>query len=231
MNIDTQINLIKLLKNRSLQELDPFFQLLALKCDEKQEMKIAMYVKNSDDSFQRVTPIHTNSNQAPTEISGNGVLVHSDHAEWSTIAYPKKDSLIADQELDSRRRTVAYPIAKNGADSNLFLLATCLNPEVRLSHLREMLHLAAELLELKLEQTTATGIRQVLGSFTLRQSKVLELVLSGKTNKEVAWKLGVSVPTVKHDLKQIFDTFGVSNRSGLSRKLNRFRTSEYGPMS
>jgi DNA-binding NarL/FixJ family response regulator len=54
-------------------------------------------------------------------------------------------------------------------------------------------------------------------SFTARERQVLRAVFAGQTNKEIAFKLGVSEPLVKAVLQQLFSKTGVRTRSQLVR--------------
>jgi len=51
------------------------------------------------------------------------------------------------------------------------------------------------------------------GNLTKREIRVLKLVASGKTNKEIAKKLFVSEKTVKNHLNHIYKKLGVKNRA------------------
>lgn len=57
----------------------------------------------------------------------------------------------------------------------------------------------------------------VLGSLTLRELEVLQLVAEGHTNAEVARRLWVTEQTVKFHLSNIYRELGVSNRTQASR--------------
>lgn len=52
-----------------------------------------------------------------------------------------------------------------------------------------------------------------LGTLTPQQFRVLELVASGKLNKQIADTLGIQERTVKAHLQAIFDKLGVRNRT------------------
>jgi DNA-binding NarL/FixJ family response regulator len=54
-------------------------------------------------------------------------------------------------------------------------------------------------------------------SFTSRERQVLRAVFAGQSNKEIAFKLGVSEPLVKAVLQQLFSKTGVRTRSQLVR--------------
>ncbi|MBO5224044.1 MAG: helix-turn-helix transcriptional regulator, partial [Clostridia bacterium] len=47
---------------------------------------------------------------------------------------------------------------------------------------------------------------------TQRQSQILELILDGKTRKEIASKLIISENTVKMHTSMLYDTLGVKNK-------------------
>jgi two-component system nitrate/nitrite response regulator NarL len=51
---------------------------------------------------------------------------------------------------------------------------------------------------------------------TTRELDVVEAIVSGFTNKEIAGKYSISEQTVKHHLRNIFDKVGVSNRLELA---------------
>lgn len=54
-------------------------------------------------------------------------------------------------------------------------------------------------------------------AFTPRELQVLRAVFAGQTNKEIAFRLGVSEPLVKAVLQQLFSKTGVRTRSQLVR--------------
>lgn len=58
---------------------------------------------------------------------------------------------------------------------------------------------------------SASGGRRDFG-VTSRERQVIELIVDGYTNKDLARKLGISVQTAKHHVTNIFDKLGVSNR-------------------
>ena len=49
-------------------------------------------------------------------------------------------------------------------------------------------------------------------SLTQRESEIVDLLIQGFTNKEIAEKLSISFHTVKAHLEHIFERFGVHNR-------------------
>jgi DNA-binding NarL/FixJ family response regulator len=58
---------------------------------------------------------------------------------------------------------------------------------------------------------------EALTSFTSRERQVLRAVFAGQSNKEIAFRLGVSEPLVKAVLQQLFSKTGVRTRSQLVR--------------
>ena len=231
MDISEQINLIRLLKNNPLHKLDAFCQSLASLCSEKEEVEVSLYIRNIGTSYTRVASSKEYTKQELTKIPEAALITEVLRDQYLKNGYAKVEVLITGKKRDLEQKTFAYPVTKDLAQNNLYLISTYVRPEVKLPDSHTVLCLATELLDLKMEQTTTTPVQQEVGNLTLRQSKVLELVLTGKTNKEVAFQLDVSVPTIKQDLKKVFETFSVSDRSGLSRKLNGYRINECGPMS
>lgn len=53
---------------------------------------------------------------------------------------------------------------------------------------------------------------------TTRQVKVLELMVNGESNLDIAAKLGLSVKTVEFHLTRIYKRLGVSGRDELLRR-------------
>jgi DNA-binding CsgD family transcriptional regulator len=56
-------------------------------------------------------------------------------------------------------------------------------------------------------------MRRRIESLAPRQQETVDLVIEGLNNQEIADHLGLSVNTVKSDLKKIFKELGVSYRS------------------
>ncbi len=48
-----------------------------------------------------------------------------------------------------------------------------------------------------------------------RQTEILTLLLLGESDKEIAQKLAISVPTIRTHLQRIYRRLGVSNRTSL----------------
>ena len=59
--------------------------------------------------------------------------------------------------------------------------------------------------------------QEVASSLTLspQQQRIVELILQGRQDKEIAAALGLSVPTVRTYLKRVFDRTGANDRLDL----------------
>jgi len=64
----------------------------------------------------------------------------------------------------------------------------------------------------RLSAPATAGLARKRFGLTLRELEIIEAVLEGCTNKDMAQKFSVSEHTVKHHLTNIFDKLGVSNR-------------------
>jgi two-component system nitrate/nitrite response regulator NarL len=53
-------------------------------------------------------------------------------------------------------------------------------------------------------------------NLTPRELEIIRAIVDGQANKEIASRLGITEPTVKHHLTSIFDKVGVSNRLELA---------------
>ena len=58
--------------------------------------------------------------------------------------------------------------------------------------------------------------RPVSKRLTLRQNQLVDLVIQGKLNKEIAFQLHLSEGTIKTYLSAIFEKIGVTNRTELA---------------
>ena len=56
-------------------------------------------------------------------------------------------------------------------------------------------------------------------SVTVRERQVMDALIAGLVNKEIAQTLGMSVRTVKFHASSLYEKFGVSSRLELSAKL------------
>jgi two-component system nitrate/nitrite response regulator NarL len=75
-----------------------------------------------------------------------------------------------------------------------------------------------EILHAYLPPATGSGGKNSKKNFglTARELDVVESIVSGFTNREIAGKYSISEQTVKHHLRNIFDKVGVSNRLELA---------------
>jgi DNA-binding CsgD family transcriptional regulator len=71
--------------------------------------------------------------------------------------------------------------------------------------------------------TVASGSDPPIAGLTDRELEVLELVAAGKTNRDVATQLFLSVRTVDRHLSRIFDKLGVSSRAAAASEFARAR--------
>lgn len=64
---------------------------------------------------------------------------------------------------------------------------------------------------------------------TSRQTQIMDGVVLGRTNRQIALSLGISEHTVEHHLKVIFRRLGVASRTAAALAFTRAR--EAGPRS
>ncbi|MGI6297671.1 MAG: response regulator transcription factor [Saccharofermentanales bacterium] len=71
-------------------------------------------------------------------------------------------------------------------------------------------------------------VRQIktLDSLTVREQEVLQLILSGKSNREIAGALFISESTVKTHARNIFSKYDVGSRAELISILLKNQTIE-----
>lgn len=76
---------------------------------------------------------------------------------------------------------------------------------------------------------THHGKGTIVSSLTPHQARVLQMMLDGKCNKEIASDLGVSRSTAMFHISRIYDKFGLAPERGQTKrwlligKLGRFR--------
>jgi two-component system response regulator FixJ len=70
-------------------------------------------------------------------------------------------------------------------------------------------------------QSELTGIKKRLGSLTPRERQVMDLVVAGKANKNIARDLGVSQRTVEIHRARVMEKMGVRSVSMLVRSVMR----------
>ena len=92
------------------------------------------------------------------------------------------------------------------------------HPEVLIQRIREIsLQNGTAAVSPPLPEALGMPGAEALPSFTSRERQVLRAVFAGQSNKEIAFKLGVSEPLVKAVLQQLFSKTGVRTRSQLVR--------------
>jgi DNA-binding CsgD family transcriptional regulator len=64
-------------------------------------------------------------------------------------------------------------------------------------------------------------LEDVEQSLTVQERKILELILTKKTNKEIADALYISLCTVKTHINNIYKKLGIHNRTTIIRRLNK----------
>jgi NarL family two-component system response regulator YdfI len=65
----------------------------------------------------------------------------------------------------------------------------------------------------------ACYIPQTDSTLTERELEVLQLAAKGERNKEIAYKLGITVRTVKAHLQSIYQKFGMDSRAAAGNGL------------
>jgi two-component system, NarL family, response regulator len=75
----------------------------------------------------------------------------------------------------------------------------------------------------KLPMDVATRLAQRMAAPELspREREVLELIVRGRSNKEIGTDLGVAENTVKNHVKVVLDKLGVQDRVQATTKANR----------
>ncbi len=64
-----------------------------------------------------------------------------------------------------------------------------------------------------LTNTNAYMVKSNLPPFTKREFEIMQLLLKGKLNKEIASDCGISIDTVKKHIKNSYRKMGVRNRT------------------
>ena len=73
-----------------------------------------------------------------------------------------------------------------------------------------------------MEKTTGdTTQMDLLNQFSEKEKAVIHLLLQGKSNKQIAFTLGVTVRTVEFHLGNIYEKIGVNSRSEAILRLTR----------
>lgn len=75
--------------------------------------------------------------------------------------------------------------------------------------------------DLKNIENENNAIKEEIINLTKREKQILSYLLSGKTNKEVALILDISLNTVNNHVANIYDKSGVKNRVELVNKFSK----------
>ena len=142
----------------------------------------------------------------------------------------------ADAEADKRRILLRFAALLLGAFAARSLLAALVLVDVRLGALALLAYFASNLPSLlylrangdrlfapvKAEQATKAGVEHVLDrhGVTRRERQIVEKICLGKTNKQIAEELFISVQTVKDHTHRIYGKIGVGSRMQLVQLLN-----------
>jgi DNA-binding NarL/FixJ family response regulator len=111
---------------------------------------------------------------------------------------------------------------------NTYLIFAILPPLHFFLNLPPLLYLNSYLnkhgIKVRLKPQTDTDMSTDLSRFELspREQEIIRLILLGKTNKEIADELFISIKTVKNNIYNIFKRFNLKNRVQLT---NFFRSS------
>src|ERR1700753_533151 len=60
-------------------------------------------------------------------------------------------------------------------------------------------------------------------ALSVREYEIARMIADDLSDKEIAWRLGVEISTVRTHLQRIFDKLGVRRRSGVASLLSRHR--------
>jgi two-component system, NarL family, nitrate/nitrite response regulator NarL len=67
------------------------------------------------------------------------------------------------------------------------------------------------------------------GMLTRREHEVVDLIEGGLSNKEIAWRLSISIATVKNHVHNILHKLDVGTRKEAVARMRALRTPSYGP--
>ena len=142
----------------------------------------------------------------------------------------------AGAERDKRRIWLAFSGLLFGAFAARSLLASLVLVDARLGALALLAYFASNLPSLlylranadrlfapvKAEQATPAGVEHVLDRYgvTRRERQIVEKICLGKTNKQIAEELFISVQTVKDHTHRIYGKIGVGSRMQLVQVMN-----------
>jgi DNA-binding CsgD family transcriptional regulator len=139
-------------------------------------------------------------------------------------------------EADKRRVLLTFAVLLAGAYAARSLLAGLVLVDVRLgvlallavhaSNLPPLLYLRAKadrvFAPVKAEQATKLGMEHALDHYgvTKRERQIVEKICLGKTNKQIADELYISLQTVKDHTHRIYSKLGINSRMQLVQVMN-----------
>lgn len=133
-------------------------------------------------------------------------------------------SYVSGQPVDAKTQMIFLPLQRRGVTVGVVSIR-CPQPWSRTWALRETLDILTSGLTLWVLAYAASPIvagrgRKLRSRLTLtdRQRDVLALVREGRTNAEIARRLGFSEVTIKADLTAMYKLFGASGRANLVEK-------------
>lgn len=139
-------------------------------------------------------------------------------------------------EAEKRRVLLTFALLLAGAYAARSLLAALVLVDVRLgavallavhaSNLPPLLYLRANadrvFAPVKAEQATNVGVQHALDRYgvTKRERQIVEKICLGKTNKQIAEELFISLQTVKDHTHRIYSKIGINSRLQLVQLMN-----------
>jgi DNA-binding NarL/FixJ family response regulator len=187
-----------------LLEEDPDFRVVGQASDIREAMYLTQRAKPDVVLLDLRLP-HLSGLETLSHIHSLGLPVHT------LVLATSMDRF---QVLEALRRGASGILLK---DSTAQLLRKCLRSVMDGEYWIGRKNIGHLIHELKKSSVRpAEEIPQEKRPLTPRQLQIVAEIISGKTNKEIALKLGLSQQTVKHHLTVIFSELGVFNRLELA---------------
>ncbi|MDR2031554.1 MAG: response regulator [Azoarcus sp.] len=92
--------------------------------------------------------------------------------------------------------------------------------------LRIIDHCLAREREERARRRAGTDIARRLAQLTMRERQVLDLIVEGRLNKQIAGTLGISIKTVEVHRSRVMEKMGVRSLAGLIRQIMSTETDE-----
>jgi two-component system nitrate/nitrite response regulator NarL len=137
------------------------------------------------------------------------------------LLMPHADGLAVLSELNRRKHSAIRVVVTSFADKDRVVAVLNLGADFLLEKPFGVDTLCAVLERLKAERGDGTAhlaqfFRRLLGlPLTPREREMVEMVLQGDSNKQIARKLGISEQTVKNTLSHAYESLGVQSRGEL----------------